>query len=167
MITGVRSLIASVRESHGGVTGILHAAGVIRDSFLLKKTADEVAAVLAPKVAGVLNLDAVTRELTLEFMALFGSGSGAFGNVGQADYAAANAFLGGYAAYRNARASRGERWGRTVSIAWPLWRDGGMQLPEAASRRQHEAGLVPLATVDGLQAFYRALDADADEVVVL
>ena len=163
----VTALIGSVRESHGGLTGILHAAGVIRDSFLLKKTAEEAQAVLAPKVAGVLNLDEATRELTLEFMALFGSGSGAFGNVGQADYAAANAFLGGYAAYRNGRVSRGERWGRTVSIAWPLWRDGGMQLAEAASRQQQEAGLVPLATVDGLQAFYRALAADADEVLVL
>ena len=163
----VTALIASVRESHGGLTGILHAAGVIRDSFLLKKTAEEAQAVLAPKVAGVLNLDEATRELTLEFMALFGSASGTFGNVGQGDYAAANAFLGGYAAYRNARVSRGERWGRTVSIAWPLWRDGGMQLAEAASRLQHEAGLVPLATTDGVQAFYRALAADADEVLVL
>ena len=47
-------------------------AGVIRDSFVLKKTAEEVAAVLSPKVAGVVNLDEATRELTLEFMALFG-----------------------------------------------------------------------------------------------
>ena len=88
----VTSLITSLRESYGGLNGILHAAGVIRDSFLLKKTAAEAGAVLAPKVAGVVNLDAATRDLTLEFMVLFGSGAGSFGNVGQADYAAANAF---------------------------------------------------------------------------
>ena len=51
----VTALIASVRESWR-LTGILHAAGVIRDSFLLKKTAEEAQAVLAPKVAGVLTL---------------------------------------------------------------------------------------------------------------
>ena len=67
-------------------------------------------------------------------MALFGSASGDVGQCRSGGLRGGNAFLGGYAAYRNARVSRGERWGRTVSIAWPLWRDGGMQLAEAASR---------------------------------
>ncbi|SEO31612.1 KR domain-containing protein, partial [Bradyrhizobium sp. OK095] len=166
----VRSLIAELRESHGGVSGIIHAAGVIRDSFLLKKTADEIHAVLAPKVAGVVNLDEATADLTLEFMILFGSGAGAFGNVGQADYAAANALLAEYAAWRNEQVRRGERWGRTVSIAWPLWRDGGMQLPEASERQQRQMGLHPLATEAGLEAFYRALageSGEGDEIAVL
>ena len=63
--------------------------------------------------------------------------------------------------------SRGERWGRTVSIAWPLWRDGGMQMDAAAARQHREAGLLPLATARGLQAFYQALAADEDEIAVL
>ena len=70
----VTSLIASLREGYGGVNGILHAAGVIHDSFLIKKTAEEVGAVLAPKVLGVANLDEATADLTLEFMILFSSG---------------------------------------------------------------------------------------------
>ena len=163
----VRSLIASMRENHGGVTGIIHAAGVHRDRFLLKKTPEEVRAVLAPKVAGVLNLDEATRELTLEFMVLFSSGAGSFPYVGQSDYAAANAFLDRYAAYRNELVRHGERWGRTVSIAWPWWRDGGMHLDAAGARLHREAGMLQLETASGLQAFYQALSAGEDEIAVL
>ena len=140
----VSSLIDTLRDAYGGVSGIIHAAGVIRDSFLLKKTEEEARAVLTPKVMGVANLDQATAGLTLDFMVLFSSGSGAFGNVGQVDYAAANAFLDGYAAYRNELVSRGERFGRTISIAWPLWRDGGMQVDAALVRQQREAGVLPL-----------------------
>ena len=42
--------------------------------------------------------------------------AGAMGNVGQADYAAANAFMGQFAAYRNAQVAAGQRHGRTRSI---------------------------------------------------
>jgi len=103
-------------EAYGGVSGIIHAAGVIRDSFLLKKTVEEAGSVLRPKVLGAVNLDEATADLTLEFMVLFGSVSGAFGNVGQADYAAANAFLVTMPRNRNELVRYGERWGRTVSI---------------------------------------------------
>ena len=77
--------------------------------------------------------------------------------MGQGDCAAANAFLDRYATHRNALVSRGERWGRTVSIAWPLWREGGMQVGAAVMRQlQREAGMLPLATTSGLQALYQA-----------
>ena len=122
---------------------------------------------LAPKVAGVVNLDEATRDLTLDFMVLFGSGAGAFGNVGQADYAAANAFLDGYAAYRNELVSRGERLGRTVSIAWPLWRDGGMQVDAAGARQHREAGMLPLATSADCRRSIRPLAAGDDGIAVL
>ena len=117
--------------------------------------------------SGVVNLDEATRDLTLDFMVLFASGAGAFGNVGQGDYAAANAFLDGYAGYRNGLVRHGERWGRTVSIAWPLWRDGGMQLPEATLQRHRAAGLEALASADGVAAFDRALAAEGDGIAVL
>ena len=72
-----------------------------------------------------------------------------------------------YAAHRNELVSRGERWGRTVSIAWPLWRDGGMQVDAAMARQHREAGMLPLETASGLQAFYQAFAADDDEIAVL
>jgi acyl transferase domain-containing protein/glutamate/tyrosine decarboxylase-like PLP-dependent enzyme/acyl carrier protein len=163
----VNALVASLCESYGGVSGILHAAGLLRDGFLLRKSAEQVDAVLSPKVAGVVNLDNATAGLTMDFMVLFASLSGTFGNVGQADYAAANAFLDHYAGYRNRLVEGGERWGRTMSVAWPLWRDGGMHLDVAALQQQREAGLLPLASASGLAAFYQAWAAGCEEVAVL
>src|SRR6201991_1400189 len=163
----VAGLIAGVGEEFGGLHGIVHSAGVIRDSFLLKKTAAEVAAVFPPKVAGVVNLDAATRDHALDLMVLFASGTGALGNVGQGDYAAANAFLDGYASYRNGLVRAGQRRGRTLSIDWPLWREGGMQVDAAVARLQRAQGIVPLSTQDGIAAFYQALAAGADQVMVV
>ena len=163
----VSRLVGEVRQEFGSLDGIVHGAGVIRDSLLLKKTAAEVAAVLAPKVAGIVNLDAATRDVALDFMVLFGSGAGALGNVGQADYAAANAFLDCYAAYRNEQVRRGERRGQTLALDWPLWRDGGMQVDAAVLRLSRNRGIEPLSTAQGIAGFYAALACGADQVVVL
>mgnify|MGYP003458970430 CR=1 FL=1 len=50
------------------------------------------------------------------------------GNVGQADYAAANGFLDAFSTFRAALVAQGQRSGRTLAIDWPLWEEGGMRL---------------------------------------
>ncbi|XPG60947.1 SDR family oxidoreductase [Variovorax sp. NFACC26] len=73
-VTDAEAVAACVREvvqAHGGLTGVIHTAGVLRDSFLVKKTESELRAVLAPKVAGVLALDAATRDQPLEVFVSF------------------------------------------------------------------------------------------------
>jgi polyketide synthase PksN len=84
--------------------------------------------VLAPKVAGLINLDNASRDMALDFFILFSSTSAVFGNPGQADYSAANAFMDVYARYRNSLRSSRQRTGITLSINWPLWKDGGMHV---------------------------------------
>ena len=59
-------------------------------------------------------------ERPLDFVALMGSLAGVFGNVGQADYAAANGFLDAFAGFRQAQVVQGQRSGRTLAIDWPL-----------------------------------------------
>src|SRR6185437_10990781 len=98
----------------------------------------------------------------------FSSLTGAFGNPGQADYAAANAFLDGFATERNRAVSRGDRSGRTISIAWPLWRDGGMGLDESHTELlRQKSGMTPMGTNAGMEAFARCLQSDFDHVLVL
>ncbi|MDC8758420.1 SDR family NAD(P)-dependent oxidoreductase [Janthinobacterium fluminis] len=164
----VRQLVLQVREEYQGLHGIVHAAGVLRDSLLLKKTPEEVEAVLAPKVAGLLHLDEASRDVELDWLICFSSTSAALGNAGQADYAAANGFLDSYAHYRNGLAAQGLRHGRTVSVNWPLWKEGGMQVDAATLQVMEQvAGLVPLASDDGLQALYRICGGAGAQAMVL
>lgn len=164
----VVALVADVRRRHGRLDGILHAAGLVRDEALPRKTPEQLAEVLAPKVTGTVNLDRAVGAEPLDLFVLFSSVSGVFGNVGQADYAAANAFLDGFAEAREARRRAGACHGRTVSIAWPLWRDGGMRMDAASQALMtRTTGLVPLETADGLAALHDALAGEAARMVVL
>jgi len=98
----IHALIGRDLERYGRLDGIIHAAGVLRDSLLLNKRPEEVQAVLAPKVLGVEVLDEASREIPLDFFILCSSISAVMGNVGQADYAAANAYLDAFAHTRQA-----------------------------------------------------------------
>ena len=163
----VRGLMGWIAQEYGELHGILHSAGVIQDSFIVNKTSGEVGAVLSPKVAGIVNLDEASLEHGLDFMVLFGSGAGALGSVGQADYSAANAFLDVYATYRNALMAAGQRQGRTVSIGWPLWRGGGMKMEQAKERLLRGIGMTALESAAGIAALYAALASGQERVVVL
>ncbi|WP_198119457.1 SDR family NAD(P)-dependent oxidoreductase [Massilia rhizosphaerae] len=161
-------LVAAIVGEHGRLDGIVHSAGMTADSFILKKSDDELAAVLAPKVTGTLHLDQATADVDLDFFVLFSSVSSALGNVGQADYAAANGFMDHFAAWRNGKSARGQRHGRTVAINWPLWQEGGMRI-DAASRELlfQASGARPLRTVTGIAAFHRSLASSHGQVLVL
>ena len=87
-----------LRDRLGAFTGVIHAAGVLRDALVSGGVdAASVAAVLAPKVMGATNLDALTRNDPLEAFVVFSSVSARFGNVGQAAYGYANGWLNGFA----------------------------------------------------------------------
>jgi polyketide synthase PksN len=154
----VRTLIAAIRANYGPLRGVVHAAGVLADSFFLNKTPDDFAAVVAPKVQGTVNLDRLTKDEELDFFVTFSSIAAAFGNVGQADYAFANAFMDAYMLHRDALVAGGRRKGRSLSIAWPYWQAGGMVQDEQATKAGRERlGFGPLPTADGLAIFEDAL----------
>ncbi|NEY32343.1 SDR family NAD(P)-dependent oxidoreductase, partial [Streptomyces sp. PRKS01-65] len=156
----VARVLAHVADRHGPLTGVVHSAGVTDDGLLLRKSPETLARVLAPKVAGLVHLDELTREQPLETFVCFSSIAAAFGNPGQADYAAANAFMDAYAVYRNRLVDAGLRHGRTVSVDWPLWDEGGMG-GETVRENLRAAGLGTLDTPRGLRALHQAL-APAD-----
>ncbi|WP_161964264.1 SDR family NAD(P)-dependent oxidoreductase [Chitinophaga flava] len=164
----VTALITTIKTRYTRLDGIIHSAGVIRDSFILNKTREEAMAVLLPKIAGAKNLDEATKGETLDFMVFFSSIAGVLGNVGQADYAAANAWLDNYAHYRHEEQLKGKRKGRTLSINWPLWKEGGMQIDEASEAYlEKEWGMLPLPTAAGIQAFETLLKNGSDQGVVI
>ncbi len=164
----VKAMVDRIVECHGGLHGVIHAAGIVCDGLMATKSPDEFARVLRPKIGGVACLDAATRHLDLDFFAVFSSVAGSLGNVGQADYATANAFLDRFAAQRSAQVVQGTRRGRSLSIGWPLWRDGGMGLDarqEAALAERTGMHAMPRAA--GLDAFHAALETPHSHVLVL
>ncbi|GAX60250.1 beta-ketoacyl synthase [Candidatus Scalindua japonica] len=164
----VAGLIQRIREDFGNLHGIIHSAGVIRNNFILKKTSDELQVVLAPKVTGLTNLDRASKNLPLDFFICFSSGVGVMGNPGQADYATANAFMDAYAKYRNHLVASKQRHGLTLSINWPLWKEGGMQVDETTEKMMKQSiGLIAMDTRVGVQALYQGLASGLSQVMVM
>ncbi|MCP4750066.1 MAG: KR domain-containing protein, partial [Proteobacteria bacterium] len=145
----------------------IHAAGIIRDNFIIKKTKEEFEKVLEPKVAGLTNLDEASKHLQLDFFVMFSSFAGAVGNTGQADYACANAFMDAYAGYRNDLVKAEKRKGKTLSINWPLWKEGGMGVDEATEKKMvQSSGILTMQTETGFRAFYHGISLDHPRVMV-
>ncbi|MDY8047556.1 type I polyketide synthase [Paenibacillus polymyxa] len=163
----VVGLIEDIKQTYGGINGILHSAGIIQDNYIIKKTSLEFRAVLAPKVAGLVNLDQASKDTALDFFILFSSGSGVGGNAGQSDYAAANAFMDAYAWYRNTLVSSMERTGKTLSINWPLWKDGGMRPDQETEKAMQKVGMYAMRTETGMSALYQSIACISDQVMVI
>ncbi|MBP2857475.1 SDR family NAD(P)-dependent oxidoreductase [Dickeya oryzae] len=165
---GVEALITAVTAQYGTINGVLHCAGVLRDSYILKKSAADFQAVLAPKVQGVVNLDQALAQHPLDFFILFSSTAAGLGNPGQADYVTANSFMDAYAHYRQQQVATQSRMGRTLAINWPLWKEGGMKVDDAFETMMYQStGMIAMSTQAGLQAFYQAIARDENQVLVI
>ena len=164
----VSVLIQNIRTKYSTLNGIIHAAGIIQDSYILKKSKEELKEVMQPKVGGVLNLDEESWDLKLDFFILCSSIAGCLGNAGQSDYSAANAFMDEYAAYREKLVEAGVRYGRTLSINWPLWEDGGMQVDAAVKALMRKnMGMVPMTSQNGMKALYQSFASCKTQVLVM
>jgi len=164
----VTRCIADIVTRHGRLNGIIHAAGIVSDNYIKNKTEAELYRVLAPKVTGLSCLDRATATLTLDFMAIFSSTTSVFGNAGQGDYAAGNAFMDYFAEWRAQMVRSGQRHGRTLAINWPYWAEGGMRLQSSQLQNMRDAyGMSPLSTALGVRAFYRAMATAHNQVIVL
>ncbi|MGN9913462.1 SDR family NAD(P)-dependent oxidoreductase [Phytohabitans sp. LJ34] len=164
---GARSLVDEAMSRFGRLDGVVHLAGVLRDGLLIGKRRADAAAVLAPKVWGTYHLDDATRDLPLEFFALYSSATSVMGVTGQSDYAYANGFLNWFADWREQRRQAGQRSGATVAVAWPLWRSGGMDVDDASKTWIEEnLGWVPLPPEHGTTLFEASLRQDTTQLTV-
>nr|WP_275942651.1 SDR family NAD(P)-dependent oxidoreductase [Paenibacillus alba] len=161
-------IVQSLLENYGQLNGIIHSAGIIKDNYIIKKTRSEFLEVLEPKVTGLTNLDIATRNIKLDVFVLFSSISVVLGNPGQIDYIAGNAYMNEYATYRNQCVALNECYGRTISINWPLWHEGGMHVhKEIEKALRNQIGMIPLETETGIQALYQSLATGKDQVFVI
>nr|WP_215911699.1 type I polyketide synthase [Streptomyces coffeae] len=162
-----RAALAAVLEcvpADRPLRAVVHTAGVLDDGVIASLTPERVDAVLRPKVAAAVNLHELTQGLDLSAFVLFSSAAGTFGTAGQANYAAANAFLDALVRRRRAAGLPG------LSLAWGLWdMADGMAggLDRADLRRIEQSGVRGLAPEEGLTLFDTACAADTPVVVPL
>ncbi|SDY49632.1 type I polyketide synthase [Citreimonas salinaria] len=130
----------------GRITGVIHAAGVMRDAPILGKSLSAVEDVFTPKVHGTQVLGAVFPDGAVDWMVLFSSSSTITAPAGQVDYVAANAFLDAYAQSRAGGATR------VVAIDWGIWSEVGMAAEAVARGVEAEPVALPLLGSAGVDA---------------
>ena len=144
------------------LTAVVHAAGALADGTVESLTARNVDDVLRAKAGGALTLHELTRDRPLSAFVQFSALAGTLGNAGQANYAAANAFLDGLAARRRASGLPG------TSLCWGWWeQSSGMtgELDRADHARLRRTGIAAMPTPEAL-ALFDAACADGGPVLV-
>jgi acyl transferase domain-containing protein/NAD(P)H-dependent flavin oxidoreductase YrpB (nitropropane dioxygenase family)/NAD(P)-dependent dehydrogenase (short-subunit alcohol dehydrogenase family)/acyl carrier protein len=89
----VTRTLDQVVKQHGRIDGIIHGAGLIRDGFMEFMTPEDFKKVMDVKLVGAWNLYRAARDRGLRFFTGLSSIVAIQGNVGQANYCAANRSL--------------------------------------------------------------------------
>ncbi len=143
--------------------GVIHSVGVLSDAAIGNQSWERFETVLWPKVLGAWHLHRATADRDLDMFVLFSSVAGVLGNPGQANHAAANAFLDQLAAHRRALGLPGQ------AIAWGAWSEIGEaeEQRERMTLRSATSGTGWITPRQGLRAFDRLVREDSATGVVL
>ncbi|RBM18046.1 type I polyketide synthase, partial [Streptomyces sp. PT12] len=148
------ALLASLPDEHP-LGAVVHCAGVLDDGVVTALDPERLDAVLRPKADGAWHLHRATRDADLDAFVLFSSAVGTLGSPGQANYAAANAFLDALAEHRRAAGLP------ATSLAWGLWESGMADTLDARDlARMSRGGLAPMPQQRALALFDAALAAE-------
>ncbi|WP_371934131.1 SDR family NAD(P)-dependent oxidoreductase [Chroococcidiopsis sp. CCNUC1] len=157
----MQAAIAQAQSRFGAIDGVIHAAGVLGDSAIQRKTIEQVEQVFAPKIKGTQVLEALFKDMPLDFLILCSSGATVRPLFGQVAYAAANAFLDAFAHYKTATTSR-----FTTAIGWYGWQNEGMGIEGTKRMTERLAPAAPQIRSVDRSAIQQAL-VEADRVIYL
>ncbi|HEY3919472.1 MAG TPA: SDR family NAD(P)-dependent oxidoreductase, partial [Stellaceae bacterium] len=153
--------LQEMRRAMPPLRGVIHAAGTLDDGVLVGQSLEKFQRVMAPKIAGAWALHRLTRNDPLDLFVLFSSVASILGSAGQANHAAANAFLDALAHHRHALGLPG------LSINWGGWMESGAAASASSSQWLGNKGVGSMSPGDGVAAFAAILGAAAAQVGVL
>ena len=158
----VDAMLARMDTALPPLGGVIHSVGVLSDGALPNQSWDRFEQVLWPKIIGAWHLHRATLERDLDLFVLFSSVTGVLGNAGQANHAAANAFLDQLAGHRRALGLPGQ------SIAWGAWSGLGEaeEQRERIARQLESSGTGWMTPQKGLMAFDRLVREDLTTATV-
>ncbi|HEV7215657.1 MAG TPA: SDR family NAD(P)-dependent oxidoreductase, partial [Chloroflexota bacterium] len=143
--------------------GVIHLAGDFAQRLLSEETPSTFLASLRAKVVGTWALHQLTKEQPDCFFLNFSSVNGFLGGYGVGAYAAANAFLDGFAQYRRHQCGL-----PSTTLAWSLWDEVGMSQGYALKALSRSGGFYTISADQGLTSFLSALHgADAHLLIGL
>jgi acyl transferase domain-containing protein len=145
------------------IRGVVHLAGVVEPVMIRQLTAEILDQSLKSKVYGAIALQRLLQGNKLDFFALFSSAASILNSPMLGAYAAANAFLDGFAHYRHAL---GEP---ALSINWGFWSEGGMaeKYQQDMGRSLVPKGMKPITAREGLDVFEELLTGSHVQVGVI
>ncbi|MCC6493949.1 MAG: KR domain-containing protein, partial [Pirellulales bacterium] len=160
----VAAVLAKVRASAPeGIFGVVHGAGFESASRLARKRRELIERTIAVKCDGAAHLIAETAGDPLQYFVAFGSTSGCFGGLGQADYSLASGLL----AKMMVRLGSIRRELRAVCFHWPAWDEVGMAARPESRGVLRGAGLAFMPPAEGCRHFINELLAGVDEREIL
>ena len=164
-VTDRAQLAAALGRIDSGcpLRGVIYSVGVLDDGTLLQQSPERFARVMGPKVQGAWNVHALTQEASLDFFVVFASAAGLLGSPGQANHAAANAFLDAFASYRRAEGKPG------LSIDWGAWSEVGAaaELVRTSQAALAARGQGVISTQSGLLALAHLMTQDVAQAAVM
>ena len=162
-MAAVDGMLARVDRELPPLGGVIHSVGVLSDGALTNQSWDRFEEVLWPKILGGWHLHRATADRDLDFFILFSSRVGVMGNPGQANHAAANAFLDQLAGHRRALGLPGQ------AIAWGAWSDIGeaAEQRDRIDRQRSALGGRWFTPQQGIRALDRLVRQDATTAVVM
>jgi acyl transferase domain-containing protein/NAD(P)-dependent dehydrogenase (short-subunit alcohol dehydrogenase family) len=156
----VSRLLARIDSHSPPLRGIFHSAGVLDDGIILQQSWDRFRRVFAPKVLGAWHLHVLTLDKPLDQFVLFSSMASLLGSAGQANHAAANAFLDALAHHRRSQGLP------ALSINWGAWSEIGAAARSDVGRRLEDKGMGSIDPIRGLQVLEYLLTQRSAQVGV-
>lgn len=160
----LEAVVTAARSAGEPLTGILHGAGIEAASDFARKTAEQLRATVESKVLGLQHLLALTANDPLERVIGFGSVSGRFGGLGQADYSLASDLLA-----KLVTAHRRRTGVAACTFHWPAWDEVGMAVRPESRFALEASGQTFMPVAEGCGHVLREIAAGLpeNEVVIL
>jgi len=158
--TAVKQYFTENSKKIKEVRGVISALGIVKDMFISQMPKEVFDEVYETKVMSNWLLHQYFEEQPLDFFVLFSSVGALITSAGQANYAAANAFLDGLIAYRRKKGLAG------LSIGWGPWAIG-MIFELNLMNFFRNKGLEPITEERGMQVLERLIYQNIPYTAVL
>lgn len=154
----MQETLMKIGQDVGKISGIIHAAGIAGDGFIILKNEETFRNVVDVKTKGTWILEKLFRKDLPDFFISFSSISSFITQPGQGDYVAANQYLDSFTFLGKDSPTT------KISINWAAWRDIGMAVHYGLENI--EGIYSAISTDTALEAFDQVFSKKVSRIVI-